>query len=166
MLGRDKTMAEIPVIDEYTWARIVAKAYLDTSDFKSKLETDPAAAVNRARLENPEFNIPAAPVRLLNLSYSTGYSGPPDTVAMLLTAIFQGSTQAQLQEIFNSGTFDGKPVEMPCGEWINPTGPIKLFYHNGRRHFGKRLDAHIRLYLASDDICTSPAFSRHDRGPI
>jgi hypothetical protein len=123
-------MADIPVIDEYTWARITAKAYLDTSNFKSEFETDPAAAVSRARLENPEFNIPAAPVRLMDLSYSTGYSGPPDAVAMLLTAIFQGSTEARLKEVFNSGTFDGKPVEMPSCEWINPSGPIKLLSHN------------------------------------
>jgi len=119
-------MADIPVVDEYTWARIVAKAYLDTSDFKSKLETDPAAAVSRARIENPGFNIPAAPVRLMSLSYSPEYS-EPDSVAKLLKAIFQGCTQAQLQEIFTYGTIGGQLVELPPGEWIPPSQVTRFF---------------------------------------
>jgi len=120
-------MAAIPVIDEYTWARIVAKAYLDTSDFKSVLETDPAAAVSRTRLENPEFKIPPDPVKLMDLTYS--YDGPPDSVAKLLIAIFQGTTEAQLKGLYTSGELDGQPMELPCGEWINPAGPKRLFEH-------------------------------------
>jgi hypothetical protein len=64
----------------------------------------------------------------LNYSYSTPAN--PDPIADLLTAIFQGDpTGNVLSEIYTKGTLFTKPVELPPGEWINPSGPIKLFEH-------------------------------------
>jgi hypothetical protein len=137
--------ATIPVIDEKTWARIVARAYVNPPpnppygpppnppfhDFRDKLQKDPKAAVDEARgaSDLPGIIIPN-PVRLMDLYYSYSTPANPDPIADLLTAIFQGSPTADvLSEIFTKGTLFGQRVELPCGEWIHPKGTRTLFEH-------------------------------------
>ncbi len=129
-------MAAIPVMSEAQWARIIAKAYLEktTTNFKNTLERDPKAAVDYVRqnggdLPNMDLPAPGAPLRLMNLDYSNWVV--LDSVAIDLLAIFKGSSHVELQEIFNKGTLDGQPVELPPGEWVTDKGLIRLFLHSG-----------------------------------
>jgi len=120
--------AGIPVMSEIQWARIVAKAYLDgTTD---DLVKDPKSFVDGVRTSNdpPGMFLPT-PVRLLSLDYS-GWSGPPSTWALLLSAIFQGSTQQELHDLFTSGNFRGKEVALSPGSWIDPYGLTRVFQHD------------------------------------
>jgi hypothetical protein len=109
------------VMSATQWARVFAKAYLE-NDFKTTLEIDPFAAVNQVR---DSFGIdPHAKlmdIAYLAYSYPTGY---PDSVATLLSAIFQGSTEEQLKEVFTSKTPFGREIALPSGEWIEPAGRI------------------------------------------
>jgi hypothetical protein len=116
----------IPVMSEFQWARIVAKAYLDGTT--GDLEKDPKQFVDGVRrADDPPGmkNLPD-PVRLLNIDYSH-YSGGRDSAAKNVLAIFQGSNSQQLQDLFHTGNFLGRPVEMPPGEWITDDGLTRLF---------------------------------------
>ena len=121
-------MPPVRVLKENEWARIVAKAFLDGTT--SDLEKDPKTFVDGVRTANdPDKMSLPSPVRLFSLDYSNW--SQVDSVAIDLLAIFRGSTQAQLQEIFNHGTLNAQPVEMTPGEWIDPYGLTKLFKHSG-----------------------------------
>src|SRR5260370_19267074 len=122
----------IPVMSEFQWARIVAKAYLDRTT--GDLENDAKQLVDGVRrADDPPGmkNLPD-PVRLLNIDYSH-YSGGRDSAAKNVLAIFQGSNSQQLQDLFHTGNFLGRPVEMPPGEWITDDGLTRIFLQSAPR---------------------------------
>jgi len=122
-------MAAVPVLSEFQWARIVAKAYLDGTT--GALERDPKAVVDAVRTSNdpPGINPPAI-VRLMSLDY-THYVGGPDGAAKNLLAILQGSALPDLQGLIDTGNFRAQPAELYPGEWIDPSGAaLRLFLHS------------------------------------
>lgn len=138
-------MPAIRVLSEAEWARIVAKAYLTGTT--GALEQNPKKFVDDVRTADdpPGLKNLPDPVRLMSLDYSNWIPGP-DSVALLLLAIFQGSTQQQLQDLFNSGKFLEQPVELPPGEWIEPSPSAlrRLFQHSGSPTV--QLQDWIRIY--------------------